>query len=405
MIPRETYISQIRPFMNTDLIKVLTGIRRSGKSAMLELIKEELQILGVSQDQFISINFEDLSNSRLLEHQIFHDEILTQIRADRRKKYLFLDEIQELPNWEKAVNSFRINSSCDIYITGSNATLLSGELATFLAGRYVEIAVFPFSFKEFLYSLRQQKPDISIPESFSQYLKLGGFPFLGKLSFDELASKQYLRDVYSSVVLKDIVKRNNIRDVDMLERLIGYVLSNIGQPFSATSISKFFLSKRRKIAPETILNYLRACSEAYLFHVVPQQDLVGKQLLTINEKYYVADHGLRQAVFLMGDQNINLALENIVCIEMLRRGYKVTSGRSYGQEVDFVCENSENRQYIQVAYMLNEEQTIIREFGALQKIKDNYPKYVLSLDEFDMSREGIKHQNIRGFLLGDVRLG
>jgi len=402
MIPRETYISKIRPFINTDLIKVLTGIRRSGKSAMLELIKEEVLKMGVSPDQFICINFEDLSNSRLLNPQVFHEEILRQSQTDSRKKYLFLDEIQELPGWEKPVNSLRVNSNCDIYLTGSNATLLSGELATFLAGRYVEINVFPFSFKEFLFSYRQQKPETSAADGFLQYLKLGGFPFLDKLGFNETASQQYLRDVFNSVVLKDIVKRNNIRDVDMLERLIGYVLVNIGQPFSATSISKFFLNERRKIAPETILNYLRACSDAYLFHPIPQKDLVGKQILSINEKYYVADHGLRQAVYLLGSQDINLVLENMVCIEMLRRGYKVTSGRSYGQEVDFVCESNENRLYIQVSYLLSEEQTIQREFGVLQKIRDNFPKYVLSLDEFDLSREGITHQNIRDFLMGDA---
>ena len=264
MIPRETYISKIRPFINTDLIKVLTGIRRSGKSTMLDLIKDELLKMGVSPDQFICINFEDLSNNRIIDPQLFHDEILQQIRADRRKKYLFLDEIQELTGWEKAVNSLRTNSSCDIYLTGSNATLLSGELAPFQAGRYVEINVFPFSFKEFLVSYQQQEPETSVGKSFLHYLKLGGFPFLAKLGYDETASQQYLRDVFNSVVLKDIVKRNNIRDVDMLERLIGYVLANIGQPFSATSISKFFLNERRKIAPETILNYLH-------FLVIPKR--------------------------------------------------------------------------------------------------------------------------------------
>ena len=266
----------------------------------------------------------------------------------------------------------------------------------------MEINVFPFSFKEFLFSYRQQKPETSTAEGFLQYLKLGGFPFLDKLSYDETASQQYLRDVFNSVVLKDIVKRNNIRDVDMPERLIGYVLVNIGQPFSATSISKFFLNERRKIAPETILNYLRACSDAYLFHPIPQKDLVGKQILSINEKYYVADHGLRQAVYLVGNQDINLVLKNIICVEMLRRGYKVTSGRSHGQEVDFVCESNENRLYLQVAYLLSEEKTIVREFGVLQKINDNYPKYVISLDEINLSKDGIIHQNLSDFLLGDA---
>lgn len=402
MIPRETYILKIRPFINTDLIKVLTGIRRSGKSAMLELIQDELVKSGVSPDQFIRINFEDLSNSNLLDAGIFHAEILNRIQVDQKKKYLFLDEIQELPNWEKSVNSLRANSNCDIYITGSNATLLSGELATFLAGRYVEINVFPFSFTEFLFAYRQQKPETSVSDCFLQYLELGGFPFLDKLRYEEVPSHQYLRDVFNSVVLKDIVKRNNFRDVDMLERLIGYVLSNLGQPFSASSISKFFLSERRKIAPETILNYLRACADAYLFHPIHQQDLVGKQLLSINEKYYVADHGLRQAVYLLGNQDINLVLENIVCIEMLRRGYKVTSGRAFDQEVDFVCASNEKTIYIQVAYLLSEEKTIVREFGALQKIKDNFPKYVLSLDQIDLSRDGIIHQNLCDFLLGNV---
>ena len=385
--------------MGNDLVKVLTGIRRCGKSVMLDLIKEELLALGVESSQIVSINFENMSNAHLCTAAALHDEILRRASEIRGKVYLFFDEIQEVEAWEKCINSFRVELDCDIYITGSNARLLSGELATYLAGRYVEFVIYPFSFAEFIELYHTVCPDADIRQCFNKYLTAGGMPYLSNLRYDDAASRQYLRDLFNSVELKDIVKRGNIRDVDMLERIVAYITSNIGTTFSATSISKYLKNEGRSISPETVLNYIRACMDAFLFYQVKRQDLQGKKILTVNEKYYVADHGVREAVFGGNRKDINLVLENIVYMELLRRGYTVTIGKAGDQEIDFVCEDQGNKLYVQVAYLLAPEDTIQREFGVYGRIRDNFPKYVVTLDEFDMSRDGIRHRNIRDFLL------
>lgn len=399
MIKRETYMSRIRHFIGNDLVKVLTGIRRSGKSVMLDLIKEELCASGVDSSQFISINFENMSNAHLCTAMALHDEIIRRASKIKDKVYLFFDEIQEVDGWEKCINSFRVELDCDIYITGSNARLLSGELTTYLAGRYVEFVVYPFSFAEFIELYHTVCPDADIRQCFSKYLTAGGMPYLSNLRYDDTASRQYLRDLFNSVELKDIVKRNNIRDVDMLEWIIAYVTSNIGTTFSSTAISKYLKSEGRSVSPETVLSYIRACTDAFLFYQVKRQDLQGKKILTVNEKYYVADHGIREAVFGGNMKDINLVLENIVYMELLRRGYTVTVGKAGDKEIDFICEDRGNKLYIQVAYLLASEDTIEREFGVYDRVRDNFPKYVITLDEFDMSRNGIKHRNIRDFLL------
>ena len=399
MIKREAYMKRIRAFMGNDLVKVLTGIRRCGKSVMLDLIKEELLASGVESSQIVSINFENMSNAHLCTAAALHDEILRRASEIRGKVYLFFDEIQEVEAWEKCINSFRVELDCDIYITGSNARLLSGELATYLAGRYVEFVIYPFSFAEFIELYHTVCPDADIRQCFNKYLTAGGMPYLSNLRYDDAASRQYLRDLSNSVELKDIVKRGNIRDVDMLERIVAYITSNIGTTFSATSISKYLKNEGRSISPETVLNYIRACMDAFLFYQVKRQDLQGKKILTVNEKYYVADHGVREAVFGGNRKDINLVLENIVYMELLRRGYTVTIGKAGDQEIDFVCEDQGNKLYVQVAYLLASEDTIQREFGVYGRIRDNFPKYVVTLDEFDMSRDGIRHRNIRDFLL------
>ena len=399
MIKRELYMSRIRPFIGTDLIKVMTGIRRCGKSVMLELIKQELMESGVSPEQFISINFEDMSYSRLQTAQTLHDEITKRAAAMEGKIYLFFDEIQEVKDWEKCINSFRVSLDCDIYITGSNAKLLSGELATYLGGRYVEFVIYPFSFGEFMELYRSISPSESSQQCFQKYLLAGGMPYLANLCYADAPSKQYLHDLFNSVQLKDIVQRNKIRDVDLLERIIAYVIANVGTTFSATSLAKFLKSEQRTVAPETILNYIKYCCEAYLFYPVKREDLRGKQILAFNEKYYIADHGIREAVFGGNMRDINLILENMVFLELLRRGYEVTVGKIGDKEIDFVCDKHGEKLYIQVTYLLASEETINREFGVYDNIRDNFPKYVVSLDEFDMSRNGIKHRNIRDFLL------
>lgn len=399
MIKREAYIRQIRPFINTDLIKVLTGFRRSGKSVMLELIQEELLKTGVKEEQCISINFENMKNAHLLDAISLHDEILRRIESIEGKVYLFFDEIQEVVHWEKCINSLRVELDCDIYITGSNAKLLSGELATYLAGRYVEFVIYPFSFQEFIELYHTIYPEETNRQCFHKYLMFGGMPYLANLRYDNNANQQYLRDLFNSVELKDIIKRNKIRDVDILERIIAYVTLNIGTSFSAFSISKYLKSEGRSISSETILNYLKACMDAFMFYQVKREDLQGKKILTVNEKYYVVDHGIREAVFGNNQKDIQLVLENIVYMELLRRDYTVFVGKIDNQEIDFVCHKQNDKIYIQVSYLLASEETIAREFGVLDKVQDNYPKYVISMDEFDMSRNGIKHKNIIDFLL------
>ena len=399
MIKRDSYMKRIRPFIGTDLVKVLTGIRRSGKSVMLELIKQEILEQGVSEQNFVCINFEDMRFSHLLTAKALHNEVMSCAENITGKVYIFLDEIQEVEDWEKCINSLRVVLDCDIYITGSNAKLLSGELATYLGGRYVEFVIYPFSFVEFHEMYKSLNADISVSDSFKAYLFFGGMPYLGNLRYEKLPVQQYLNDIFVSVQLKDVIKRNKVRDVDLLERIIDYVIGNVGTTFSANSIVKFLKSERRTVAAETVMNYIKYCTEAFLFYQVKRQDLQGKQLLAINEKYYIADHGIREAVFGGNMRDINLVLENIVYMEMLRRGYEVTVGKIGDKEIDFVCEKQDEKIYLQVTYLLASEETIKREFGVFDNVKDNYPKYVLSLDEFDMSRNGIKHFNIRDFLM------
>lgn len=399
MIKREMYMKRIRPFIDTDLIKVITGIRRCGKSVMLDLIKQELEESGIDPSRFISINFEDMRYEHLHTARALHDEIRERAAGVSERLYLFFDEIQEVDGWEKCINSLRVSMDCDIYITGSNARLLSGELATYLGGRYVEFVIYPFSFSEFTELYHQTASETSVPQCFQKYLLCGGMPYLSNIRYEEEPSRQYLTDLFNSVQLKDIVRHNSIRDIDLLERVISYITVNVGNTFSAASLVKFFKSEHRTVAAETVMNYIRYCCDAFLFYQIRREDIKGKQLLASNEKYYIADHGIREAVFGGNMRDINLILENIVCMELLRRGYTVTVGKSKNKEIDFICHDRNEKIYIQVTYLLASEETIDREFSVYDSISDNFPKYVVSMDELDMSRNGIKHRNIRDFLL------
>ena len=402
MIKREQYMCKIRPFMDKSIIKVLTGIRRSGKSVMLQLIQEELIESGHGEYQILTINFEDMAYAHLSQSSKLHEFVMAHYELNPELKYLFFDEIQEVVDWEKCINSLLSKNKFDIYITGSNANLLSGDLATFLAGRYINIHVYPFSFQEFIALYNEDIAPESIEDLFSQYLQVGGFPFVQHFIHEPSAISQYLKDIYSSVLIKDVMKRHQFRDVDLLERILMYVIAHVGETFSANSISKYFKSEGRKVAPETILNQLKGCEEAFLFHRVPRMDLVGKQILQVNEKYYIADHGIRQAVYGNNQRDIQRVLENIVYMEMLRRGYSVYVGRLGDLEVDFICEKADKRIYLQVSYLLASDETIEREFGPLLEIKDNYPKYVLSMDRFDRSQNGIIHNYLPEFLLNII---
>ena len=391
MIKRELYMEQIRPFIGKDIVKVITGLRRSGKSVLLDLLRAEIG----DPNHSIYFNFESKKNAKYTNADTLYDYVIKKVGDSKDKWYLFFDEIQEVTSWEEVINSFRVDFDADIYITGSNAKLLSGELATLISGRYVQFVIYPLSYKEFLL-LNESK-------NFNDYLKLGGMPFISNIISDDKAIHLYLEDLFASVVLKDVVKRNNIRDADLLDRIITYVLANISQTFSATSISKYFKNEQRKVSTDTVLNYIKACEEAYLFYKLKRQDIKGKKILEVAEKYFVVDHGLREAVYGKNNQDIEKVLENIVCLELLRRGYEITVGIIDGtKEIDFVAVKNNEPIYIQVCYYLVEKATKEREFGNLEKIDDNYPKYVISMDELDMSRNGIKHLNIEKFLMEDL---
>lgn len=311
--------------------------------------------------------------------------------------YLFLDEIQELSGWEKLINSIMIDFDVDIYITGSNAKMLSGELATYLGGRYVEFKIYPFSFAEVL----QMLPDRSEVEVFQTYLIKGGMPFLYQFPFDEQSARQYLGDIYDSIVLKDIMQRNNIRDVEQFGRVLLYFIAGIGNIFSATSMMKYMKSENRSMSLETLYNYIEYCQAACLIHMVSREDIMGKKLLKFQEKCYITDHGIREAIYGNNMRDIQQVLENIVYMELVRRGYEVYIGKVEQQEVDFVARTGADKCYVQVTYLLASEETVEGEFSVLEKIPDNYPKYVVSMDEIERGRNGIKHMNIRRFLLLD----
>jgi predicted AAA+ superfamily ATPase len=387
MIKRELYMERIRPFIRKDVVKVITGLRRSGKSVMLDLLMDEIG----DSSHSIYLNFESKKNVKYTNPDALYDYIIKKVSDSKKKWYLFFDEIQEVTGWERVVNSFRVDFDADIYITGSNAKLLSGELATLISGRYVQFVIYPFSYSEFLL--------LNKDKSFKDYLKLGGMPFLANIIGDEKAISQYLEDVYNSVILKDVVKRNNIRDVDMLERIITYVLANISQTFSATTIAKYFRNEQRRVSTDTVLNYIKACEEAYLFYKIKRQEIKGKKILEVAEKYFIVDHGLREAVYGKHMEDIGQVLENIVCLEFLRRGYSLTIGMVGSEEIDFIGVKNSKPIYVQVTYVMPDKKTQEREFGNLLKIEDNYPKYVVSMDDVDMSQNGIVHLNITEFLL------
>lgn len=385
MIVREKYLAQIRPFYNKDIIKVITGFRRSGKSVLLQQIKDELVR---DETRALTINFENLHFEALQDRHKLDAHVARFAEGKSSKIYLFFDEIQQVDQWEKSINSYRVSYDCDIYITGSNSSLLSSELATHIAGRYAAFTLYPLSFTEFQQTGRD----------FETYLTYGGMPFLQQLDYRHEACTVYLQDVYNSVILKDIISRHQIRDVDLLDRLIKYVLLNNGKVFSARSIEKYFKSINRKVSVDTILNYLSHCKEAFLLYPIKNQDIRNKEFLTANDKFYMVDHGLRLPLVQNPQSDIGLILENIILLEALSRGYQVSVGRVDTKEIDFVLKKGKQMLYLQVAYLLADPATIEREFGVYRLIEDNYRKYVLSMDRVDFSRDGIIHKNIVTFL-------
>ncbi len=397
VINRESYINRIKPFMNTDLIKVITGIRRSGKSIILQLLMKEILKQGILEENIIYYNFEDFKNRKLLNSDKLYEEILNKTKDISGKIYLFLDEIQEVPEWEVVINSLRLNPDFDIYITGSNAKLLSSELSTYLAGRYIEFRIYPFTFSEFRELYSKDKPNESNNIIFLEYITLGGMPYLAQLNYNHDTSYQYLHDLYNSVYIKDILVRNNFRDVDLLDRILNFIIGNNGHSFSANSIAKYLKSENRNVSVTSIVNYLKAFEEAYLISRIKKEDLKSKKRFKVNEKVYLADHGFHNSTF--GTNDIDQIYENIILNEILSRNYHVTVGKNKDKEVDFIATKNNKRIYIQVCYQLSNNDVVEREFGSLESIKDNFPKYVISSDKVDFSRNGIIHKNIVDFLM------
>ena len=400
MVSRDLYLKKIRPFIGTDVVKVITGMRRSGKSVMLELIQAELR-LREPDARIFAINLDDDENKRFLEKGVLYNHVNNLLEeAGNTRVYLFFDEIHDVEEWETAINSLRMRKNADIYITGSNSKLLSGELATYLTGRYVEIRMTPFSFSEFIEAASPLFPSEDVTQLFNRYLMAGGVPFLAKVGYEPDACRAYLQDLYGAILLKDVVRRKQIRDVDLLDRIVRFVMTECGHTFSARRIVDFLKKERRETSVETVLNYLAACEEAFLIARVPRQDLIGKRILSVDEKFYITDTGVRNTV-VRGSlrRDVDQLLENIVYFEFMRRGYDVTIGRLKEREVDFVCDKGAERLFVQVAFTLGSEETRQREYVALEEVKSADGKLLLTMDRLDMSSGTIKHQYIPDFLL------
>jgi predicted AAA+ superfamily ATPase len=401
MIARDFYMRQILDFVDKPVVKVLTGMRRSGKSALLELTRQALIGRSIKERNIVYINFESLRYEHLKDYHALYNEVSGRAENADGRIYILLDEIQEVAGWEHAVNSFRVDFDCDIFITGSNARMLSGELATLLAGRYVEIQVYPLSFNEYMEfaATNTDESDPAVQEHFANFLRFGGLPGIHQMKWEENRIMQYLADIYHSVLLKDVIARNKIRDVSLLESIVRYVMDNIGNIFSAKAVSDFLKNQERKLGTETVYNYLKALEEAFLIHKVSRFDIKGKRLLETQEKYFLADLGLRHALIGYRGNDIAGLLENVVYLELRRRGYTVNIGKQGAAEVDFVASRADERIYIQVTYVLTED-NIEREFAPLEAIMDNYEKIVVSTDTiFNINRGGIRQKNIVDFLL------
>ena len=398
-IIRPKYIKQITQFVDKPVIKVLTGMRRVGKSTLLTMIKDEI-LKNIPDNNKIYLNFESAELFDIATAKALHTYLQPLIKRTKGKIYFFFDEIQMVSGWERVVNGLSVDKDCDIYITGSNSTLISGDLTTLLSGRYTAFEIYPFTFGEFMQIFKNKK----IPKEtlFEKFVQLGGMPFLHYLDLDEVPSFKYLNDVYNTVLVKDVLQYNNIRDVDIFNRILSYVLENIGHTFSANSIKNYFKNEKRTVSIDTVLNYLEYCKNAFIIKKVSRYDMAGKKLLKVDEKYYVTDHGFRQAQGFSNTKDIERTLENIVFIELASRGYEVKIGKLKDREIDFIAQKNDRIFYYQVAYMLTDEKTREREFGVYKSIEDNFPKYVLSMDHFDFGRDGVIHKNIIDFLLETV---
>lgn len=400
MLKRDLYLDRIIPFIDKPFIKVITGLRRSGKSALLELIKNHLFNHEVDENDIIYLNFESLANHSYTETTALYTFIKEKI-VSKKKYYLFFDEIQEVNQWEKVINSFLVDFNVDVYITGSNSHLLSSELATYITGRYVEFQIQTLNFNEYLDFSVAFKPDTltNSKELFNNYLRLGGFPVIHTAVYTTESAYKIVYDIYSSAVLRDTIQRFQIRNVELLERIIRYVFDNIGNSFSAKNIADYFKSQLRKVDINTVYNYLNALESAFIINRVQRYDIKGKEILKTQEKFFLGDISFMYALMGYRDRYIGGILENIVLLDLKSKGYKVFVGKLDTKEIDFIAEKGNKKLYVQVCYLLAEQTTIDREFGVLKEIRDQYPKYVVSMDPlFEDNIDGIKHVHISDFL-------
>ena len=392
-IIREKYISKIKPFINKPVLKILTGMRRAGKSSLLHIIKDEI-LKNIADENKIYINFEATNLLSINNVNSLLEYLKPLLEDVKGKVYFFFDEIQVIDGWEEVISDLKHNRDYDIFLTSSNKKLISN-----LSEKYVEFEIQPFTFSEFKKAFENM--ELSKENLFYKFIQLGGLPFLKYFDLDETPSFEYLNDIYNTVLVKDVLQYNNIRDVDLFNHIFSYVLTNIGQSFSASGIKTYLKNKNKNISVDTILNYLEYCNIAFLIKKVPRYDITSKKTLKVDEKYYLTDHGFRQATGFPITQDIKRILENIVYIELLSRGYEVKVGKVKDKEINFIAKKEKSLSYYQISYKIRDEKTRERIFETYNSITDNFPKYVLSMDHSNFSQDGVIHKNIIDFLLED----
>ena len=399
MIDRPLYLDKIMPFVDTPFVKILTGVRRCGKSTILKMIIKKLrEETHVDDEQILSYRFDSMEYEDMTTKELYR-ELKSKI-IPSKKTYLFLDEIQEIEGWEKVVNTLASDFDVDIYITGSNSRMMSSEISTYLTGRYITFHIYTLSFEEYLMFKKSYTTLKDLKQEFSQYVRLGGFPATHLQDYSQDEVYTIVKDIYNSTIFSDIVRRNQVKKIDQLERVVKYTFNNIGNTFSAKSISNYFKSEQRKIDNETVYSYLEKLQKAYILHKCSRYDLQGKDILKTQEKFYLADVSLRYSVLGYTVDSVAASLENIVYLELKRRGYDVYIGKIKDKEIDFVATKQNEKIYVQVTQEIKSEKTQKREYEQLLEIRDNYPKYVVMADNFAGGNyEGIKTMNIVDFLL------
>lgn len=401
MIYRPMYVERIMAFTDKPFIKILTGVRRCGKSTILKMIMDKLrEERNLAEERIVSYRFDSMEYEDMTAKQMY-EELKGRLSSDFRT-YLFLDEIQEIKGWEKVVNTLFSDYDVDIYLTGSNSRMMSSEIETYLTGRYISFRIYTLSFEEYLNFKSKHSALLNVREELAEYIKLGGFPATHLQSYSQDEVYTIVKDIYNSTIFSDVVRRNQIRKIDQLERVVKYTFQNVGNTFSAKSISDYLKSEHRTIDNETVYSYLEKLEKAYILHRCSRYDLQGKEILKTQEKFYLADTSLRYSVLGYNSDSVASSLENVVYLEFLRRGYNVYVGKTGDGEVDFVASRQEEKLYVQVAQRIQSAETEEREYERLLRIKDNYPKYVLSTDDFaGGNHQGIKTMHVADFLLCD----